>query len=256
MDLYNYNKRAWDASVERKDYFTLPATPAEIEDARNGYIPLTITGNRIIPKSWLADIAGKQVLCLAAGGGLQAPIMAAAGAIVTVFDSSPLQLAQDAEIARKHDLQIKIVEGDMKDLSCFNDEYFDYIIHPVANVFIDNVRPLWLEAYRVIKKGGVMIAGIANPILYIFDQEQLDKGRFIVRNKLPYSDLRDLPPKRLQYYKKKNIPLEFGHTLEQQLGGVCDVGFVIANLFEDDFDGEDLMDDYLKSLIVFRALKL
>ena len=81
------------------------------------------------------------MLCLASGGGQQGPILAAAGANVTVFDNSPRQLAQDRLVADREGLAIETVLGDMADLSAFPDARFDLIVHPVSNVFVPDVRP-------------------------------------------------------------------------------------------------------------------
>ena len=40
-----------------------------------------------MPADWFGDLAGAPVLCLASGGGQQGPLLAAAGARVTVFDN-------------------------------------------------------------------------------------------------------------------------------------------------------------------------
>ena len=77
------------------------------------------------------DVYKRQdVLCLASGGGQQGPILAAAGANVTVFDNSPAQLRQDELVARREGLSIRTVQGDMRDLSAFADGSFDLIFHP------------------------------------------------------------------------------------------------------------------------------
>jgi 2-polyprenyl-3-methyl-5-hydroxy-6-metoxy-1,4-benzoquinol methylase len=57
-------------------------------------------------------------LCLASGGGQQAPILAAAGASVTVFDASDAQLGSDRAVATRHGLDVTTVKGFMDDLSC------------------------------------------------------------------------------------------------------------------------------------------
>jgi len=51
--------------------------------------------------------------------GQQGPILAAAGADATVFDNSPRQLQQDCQVAEREGLDLRTVEGDMRDLSCF-----------------------------------------------------------------------------------------------------------------------------------------
>ncbi len=255
MNVREFNSKAWDENVRKHENFTFPSSLVDIMSAKQGKWRLSITGNRFIPQYWLPEVNGKRILCLAGGGGAQGPVLAAAGASVVVFDNSPMQLKIDQDLQVEHNLDLTTVEGDMCDLSCFNDKTFDYIIHPVANVFVENVQPVWAEAYRVLKKGGIMVAGIANPAIYIFDQELLDKDKLIVRNKLPYSDVQHLPPKKLKEHIENKIPLEFGHTLEQQLGGLCRAGFLIADFFEDDYNGEDILDDYLKSLIALKAVK-
>jgi len=99
--------------------------------------------------------------------GQQGPVFAALGANVTIFDNSPAQLEHDRIVAQREGLVIKTVEGDMRDLSAFADQSFDLIFHPVSNVFCPQVRPVWMEAFRVLRPGGILLAGFANPIYYL-----------------------------------------------------------------------------------------
>jgi len=100
----------------------------------------------------MGNIVNKNVLCLASGGGQQGPILAAAGANVTVFDNFDKQLEQDDKAALNYNLNIETIKRNMQNLSIFSDNYFDLIIHPVSNCFIDDIKPVWREAYRVLKK--------------------------------------------------------------------------------------------------------
>ena len=63
----------------------------------------------------------------------------------------------------------------MRDLSVFPDESFDLIVHPVSNLFVPDVRPVWKEAYRVLRRGGALIAGFNNPVRYLFDADLEEK---------------------------------------------------------------------------------
>ncbi len=131
------------------------------------------------------------VLCLASGGGQQAPILAAAGATVTSFDNSEEQLAKDRFVAERDSLELSTVQGDMADLSQFQDETFDLIFHPVSNVFVEDVTPVWRGCYRVLKEGGRLLAGFMNPMFFLFDHEEVEKsGIFHAKYSLPYSDLK------------------------------------------------------------------
>ena len=151
MDIRAFNRRAWDKEVKKGNQWTVPVGPEVISAAREGKWEIILTPTKPVPRSWFPeDLSGCEVLCLASGGGQQGPILAVAGANVTVFDNSPNQLAQDRLVAERDNLAITTVEGDMRDLSAFSDESFDLIVHPVSNCFVPEVQPVWDEAFRVL----------------------------------------------------------------------------------------------------------
>ncbi len=256
MDLLKHNREAWDKMVSDKNRWTVPADSAAIEEARRGNWNIVLTPTKPVPHDWLPDLKGKSLLCLASGGGQQGPILAAAGAMVTVFDNSNAQLEQDQMVAEKEGLKINTIQGDMRDLSTFIDNSFDIIVNPASNCFIDNVDVLWQECFRVIKRGGTLIAGFCNPLIYIFDYAQWDRNKkLIVRYKIPYSDLEQLPKNQLEEKLKAKEPLEYGHSLEAQIGGQIKAGFIINGLYEDNAGG-DLLDEYINTFIATRSIKL
>jgi ubiquinone/menaquinone biosynthesis C-methylase UbiE len=178
-------------------------------------------------------LKGLDVLCLASGGGQQAPILAAAGARVTVFDNSPKQLEQDRFVALRDSLELITIEGDMTDLSAIDDESFNLIFHPCSNLFVADVRAVWKEAFRVLRSGGSLLAGFLNPVLFLFDHRLAEQGVLQVRHRLPYSDLNSLTKEECRQFIEKGEPLEFGHMLEDQIGGQTSAGFLIAGFYED-----------------------
>jgi SAM-dependent methyltransferase len=254
MDIRSYNRRAWDREVERKNQWTVPVSSEMIAAARQGNWDIVLTPTRPVPHAWFPRLQGIDLLCLASGGGQQAPILAAAGATVTVLDNSPAQLAQDRLVAERDALDLTLVEGDMADLSMFTDASFDLVVHPVSNVFVPHVRPVWAEAYRVLRSGGVLLAGFMNPVTYIFDQQLAERGVLQVKYSLPYSDLDSLSQEERQRYMEEEEPLEFGHTLDDQIGGQCDAGFQITGFYEDYAPGEALA-RYMPTFIATRAVK-
>lgn len=257
MDFINYNRGSWNKEVDKGNMWTKVVSKEAVEKARNGEWSIVLTPTKAVPKSWFPkELRGKKILCLASGGGQQGPILAATGAKVTVFDNSPNQLNQDKFVAERDGLTINTVQGDMRDLSVFEDNYFDFIIHPVSNCFIDNILPLWREAYRVLKKGGTLIAGFDNPIQYIFDLKELEQGNLVVRHKVPYSDLKDLSEEEFkELVLDQNEPMCFGHTLEDQIHGQIEAGFVISGFYEDKAMN-DLVDTYIPTWIATKADKL
>src|SRR5215470_10820732 len=121
MDIVEYNRHAWDGLVQRGYEWTVPVTPEVVQAARRGQWKIVLTPSRVVPRDWFPPLAGTRTLCLAGAGGQQGPILAAAGARVTVFDNSPRQLAQDRLVAARENLALEIVEGDMRDLRLFSD---------------------------------------------------------------------------------------------------------------------------------------
>lgn len=263
MDLVNYNKKAWDHQVRSGNQWTLPVGEKEISLARQGNWSMVLTPSKPVPMDWFPQtnglFNGVKILALASGGGQQVPILAAAGADVTVFDNSPLQLKQDQLVADRENLKIRTVEGDMRDLSAFENETFDFIFHPCSNSFVPEVQPVWHEAYRVLKRGGTMIIGFVNPILYAVDPELDQKGIAQLKYKIPYSDLTSLTDQEREKYTSKNEPLCFGHSLEDQLGGQMKAGFSLIGFYEDSWksgsEHSGALNSFIPCFIATRAIK-
>jgi SAM-dependent methyltransferase len=255
MDIVTYNRTAWDRKVAAGNRWTVPVGPEVIVAARRGEWEVCLTPTKPVPRSWFLPLVGLDVLCLACGGGQQAPLLAAAGARVTVLDNSPSQLAQDREVAHRDGLSLQIVQGTMTDLSAFADGSFSLIFHPVSNCFVPDVRPVWREAFRVLRPGGVLLAGFANPALYIFDDALAEQGELKVRHRVPYSDLTSLSEEERRRYTDKGEPLVYGHTLEDQIAGQLDAGFLLTALFED-HDPDHPLAKYLPAYLATRAVKL
>jgi SAM-dependent methyltransferase len=207
-----------------------------------------------VPRGWFPNLAGLAVLCLASGGGQQAPVLAAAGADVTVLDNSPAQLARDRLVADREGLAVRTVQGDMADLSAFAGGTFGLVFHPCSNCFVPDVRPVWREASRVLRPGGVLLAGFANPALYLFDDALAGRGELVVRHAVPYSDLASLSDEERRRYTDEDEPLVYGHTLEDQVGGQLDAGFVLAGFYEDRDPAHPLA-RFLPTFIATRAVR-
>lgn len=255
MDVVSYNRESWDREVEKKNIWTVPVTSAAIARAKKGEYVLILTPVKPVPEDWIGDVAEKKVLCLASGGGQQGPILSALGADVTVFDNSLAQLGVDEMVSKRDHLHITLEQGDMRDLSRFDEGTFDLVFHPFSNCFVEEIQATWEECFRVLKPGGALLSGFSNSIVYIFDIDEWDKGRLVVSHSIPYSDLKQLPKARLRKLIDEGEPVEFGHSLDSQIGGQIQAGFAICGFYEDSSGGNDLLDPFISTSIATRAIK-
>src|SRR6516164_9802679 len=233
IDPVAHNRAAWDREVDSDSEWTRPVGPEVIARARAGDWSVVLIGYEPAPRDWFpANLRGVAVLCLGSGGGQQGPVLAAAGAEVTVFDNSPRQLARDEEVAAREGLAIATVLGDMRDLSAFADASFDVILNPVSNVFCPELAPVWRECFRVLRPAGVLMSGFMNPDIFIFDVVALDE------RERSYGD----------------GPIEFSHTLTEQIGGQLAAGFLLTHLAEAPHHA-DVTARYMPGYFATRAVK-
>jgi SAM-dependent methyltransferase len=252
-----HNRAFWDRQAAQQAEWSRPVASAVIAAARAGQWSVRLTPGRL-PANWLGDVAGRRILCLASAGGQQAPVLAAAGAVVTVLDASEGQLEQDRMVARRDGLTLTTVLGDMRDLSVFADESFDLVFQPIANLYIPDVRPVWRECFRVLKHGGRLLASFYNPVLFVGDRDPkyAEQGVIRPRFKLPYSDLEDLSEAELAVKRERGEAFVYGHSLTDQIGGQIDAGFLIAGFYEDDQPAPRfLIDRYMPTFLATCAIK-
>lgn len=256
MDIRSYNREAWNREVEGgKNRWSQPVDAETIAKARQGVFSILLTENIPVPRRWFPTLHGSDVLCLASGGGQQGPVLAAAGAKVTVFDNSPAQLQQDRVVSERESLSLRTVEGDAADLSTFAAESFDLVFNPCSTVFMSDVRAVWEECFRVLRSGGILMTGSMNPVHYIFDLYKADEGILEVAHSIPYSDLTSIPREDLDELIEKGLPVEFGHSLTDLVGGQCDAGFAITDMYED-YMLDSPLHKYHPNYLATRAIKL
>lgn len=254
LNVRDYNRYAWNRQVEINNKFTVPVDPQTVAAARKGEFSVLLTETKPVPGEWFPPFPGLNLLGLACGGGQQGPVFSALGANVTIFDNSPAQLERDRQVAAREGLNIRTVEGDMRDLSAFADGDFDLVFHPVSNVFCPEVRPVWREAFRVLRYGGLLLSGFANPLYYMFGTHADEQKILQVRYAIPYSDLNDMEPEELEICIEDGIPLEFGHSLTDLIAGQTNAGFVITGFYED-ICPDSPLSKYHPAYIATRAVK-
>ncbi len=214
-----HNRRAWDDMVKARQGFTRPARD---EDFAN---PLAV----VDAVGWLqGDIRGQRVLCLAAGGGRQSALYAAAGGVVSVVDISPAMLELDRQVAAERGLEVRTVQTSMDDLGMFRDAEFDLVIQPVSTCYLPRIAPVYREVSRVLRAGGLYISQHKQPTSLQAAMEPSNRGYELLE---PYYRSGPLPPVHGTRLRESGT-LEYLHRWEEILGLMCRAGFVIEDLIE------------------------
>lgn len=242
------NSEVFDRWVEEGWEWGQPISHEIYEKATNGEWSLVLTPTKPVPKEWFGEINGAKILGLASGGGQQMPIFTALGAKCTVLDYSEKQLLSEIEVAKRENYDIATIKADMTKPLPFEDESFDLIFHPVSNCYVEDVVPIWKECYRVLKRGGILLAGLDNGINFIFDDEETKLSL-----KLPFNPLRD----KDQYEKsmKNDWGIQFSHTIEEQIGGQLQAGFILTDIFQDTNGSGRLHEFNVPTFYATRAIK-
>lgn len=220
------NAKTIDAWCESGWEWGVPITHEAYLRAQAGEWSVLLSPTKPVPQAWFPCLKDCRVLGLASGGGQQMPVFASLGARCTVLDYSEHQLESERLVAAREGYGIEIVRADMTKPLPFPDGSFDMIFHPVSNCYIKEVEPVWRECFRVLRPGGVLLAGLDNGINFIVGEDEKT-----IENKLPFDPLSDkaLYQKGLQ----NDDGIQFSHTLEDQIGGQLRAGFVLTDVYED-----------------------
>lgn len=244
------NAAQWDRWAEEGIEWGIPITHQTYLDAKAGKWDVILTPMRPVPHEWFPPFAGAKILGLASGGGQQMPIFAALGARCTVFDNSEKQLDSERMVAVREGYSIEIVRGDMTLQLPFADAQFDVIFHPVSNCYIEDVTHVWRECHRVLKPGGILLAGMDNGIAFLFN----DTEKLMVENKLPFNPLKN--PEQYELLMREGDGLQFSHSLGEQIGGQLRAGLRLTDLFDDyDRPGHSRLSEYTPTYLATRAVK-
>lgn len=251
------NSKTIDSWVDNGWIWSIPISHQEYVIARDGIWDeapnIVLTPTKKVPLEWYSPflmnnrLDGVKLLGLASAGGQQMPIFVAIGAECTVLDYSEKQLANEILVSEREGYLIETVKADMTNTFPFDDNTFDIIFHPVSNCYIEDVMHVWKECYRILKRGGILLAGMDNGINFLAE----DDNPLLVVNKLPYNPLKDE-----NLYRKSvdnNWGIQFSHTIEEQVGYQLKAGFTLLDLYEDT-DNTDI-GVYIPNFIATKAIK-
>lgn len=227
-ELAEHNRERWNELSREGVAFGRPWLDLTAAEARR----------RVDPEGILREIAGKEVLLLAGGGGQQSAAFGLLGAQVTVRDFSEAQLAADRRAADHYGLSPRLLQGDMRDLSCLKDSSFDLVWHAHSLGFIPDPRPVFREVARVLRPGGLYRLSCGNPFVAGADENSWTGLGYVIKGE--YRDGAELsqepweiwtdpaaPPKRVRG------PRAFVHALSTLVNVPIELGFRLLGAWED-----------------------
>jgi SAM-dependent methyltransferase len=247
-DYVKINSETIDRWVEEGWEWGKPISHEVFMKAKNNEWDVLLTPTKPMPHHWFPkSINGLKLLGLASGGAQQMPVFAALGAECTVLDNSFRQLENEREFAKAEGYVIQTVQYDMTKPLPFDNDTFDIIFHPVANCYVEEVESIFKECYRILKKGGIFVAGLDNGINYTTSDE------ITIDTALPFNPLKN--PSLMEMLQKEDGGVQFSHTLEEQIGGQLKAGFIITDIY-DDINGTGRLHDLnIASFFATRAIK-
>jgi SAM-dependent methyltransferase len=216
------NQSAWDRRARSGDRYVDTAQEPDFKD------PLKVAD----PYSWLDRcVTDKRILCLAAGGGRHGVLFASAGAQVTVVDLSPEMLSIDSQLASARKLNLNTIETSMDCLEMLDANYFDCVFHPVSTCYLPTLPRLFSEVTRVLKDSGLYLSFHKQPAsLQTADGYSRDSQGYLLRT--PYKSKKPLPTSTPNALHREAGTVEYLHTWESILRGICSHGLVIEDFVE------------------------
>ncbi len=222
MNVHEHNEKAWNRLARAGHRFSKPASDGEFSR------PL----ETIDPAGWYGgSVRGLDVLCLAAGGGRQGPLYAAAGACVTVVDISFEQLAIDRQVAAAKQLELTTIQASMDSLAMLPEASFDLVIQPVSSCYLAVLAPMFAEIARVTRPGALYVSQHKSPQNLQASLQPAAEGNYRLQRSYYVQEPVQAPGFQSSRLREAGT-LEFQHTLEAILGGICHAGFVIEGFVE------------------------
>ena len=261
MENQNYadiNAATIDKWVEGGWEWGIPITAETFAVAKNGTWDVLLTPTRPVPHEWFAPyiennrLDGAKLLGLASGGGQQMPVFTVLGAECTVLDYSDRQLESERMVAAREGYEINIVKADMTKRLPFDNDSFDIIFHPVSNCYVEDVYHVWNECFRILKKGGILLAGMDNGLNFLINDFTVKP--LVISNTLPFNPLKN-PEQKAVMDELDNGSYQFSHTLEEQIGGQLKAGFTLTDVYEDYNGLEDMQADGIPTFWASRSAK-
>ena len=221
-EVAQYNIERWKALTKANALFTRPYLQLDAAAARE----------KLDPEGRLGELQGKDVLCLAGGGGQQSVAFALLGANVTVVDLSQEQLERDQTAAAHYNFKIETQQGDMRHFAHLLAKTFDLVWHPYSINFVPDARAVFAEVAQVLRPGGRYHFNCANPFFSGLSEHDWNGVGYLLKTPYLEGAATTYPDAEWVHGSAEPIPQprEYRHTLSTLINGLIEQGFVIQHV--------------------------
>ena len=157
-------------------------------------------------------------------------------------------LRGERRVAAREGYEITCVRADMTKPLPFADGSFDLVFHPVSNCYIREVEPVWRECGRVLRPGGLLMAGLDNGFNYLFGEDEEH-----VTGTLPFDPL--VNEEQRLALEREDSGIQFSHGIAEQIGGQLRAGFRLLDVYEDTNGEGRLHDLNIPTFLAMRSIK-
>ncbi len=216
------NQQLWETEVQKGCGYTVPWLDIDITLLRrfaNGELAaLPEPMDCLSPPALFRNITGKDVLCLAAGGGQQTAVFGLLGANVTVADLTAGQLRGDEQAATHYGYPITCIQADMRDLSVLDDGSFDLVYQADSFSYVPDVRQVYCEVARVLRPNGLYRTKHYQPVAHSVEPngQQYQIAR-------PYAQ---------KIYHREDGGIEYRHYMDDIFGGLLEAGLLLKKVID------------------------
>lgn len=216
------NRRLWEKEVEQGGGYTVPWLDLDVAElqsyARGDLATLPEPLTCLYPDHIFDDVSGREVLCLASGGGQQSAVFGLLGARVTVADLTEGQLAGDRRAAAHYGYDVATVQCDMRDMSSLKEASFDLVYQANSTAYIPDIRVLYSGVHRVLKPGGRYRVCLSQPAVHHMTWN--GKTYCIAE---PYAG---------KVHRRDDGGIEFRHYMDEIFNGLIEYALSIRSVHE------------------------
>lgn len=216
------NQAMWEAEVQKGGGYTQPWLDLDVavlqKLAAGELDPAPEPLYELFPYHLLQDVVGKDVLCLAAGGGQQTAVFGLLGANVTVVDLTRGQLDGDKKAAEHYGYPITAIQADMRDLSALSTNAFDLVFQADSLAYVPDLQQVYDGVARVLRRGGLYRVKHSQPAVHCTEWN----GRYYTIS-APYAET---------VKHRADGGIEFRHRMDDIFNGLLDAGFTIQRVYE------------------------